>query len=240
MKNKTEKADIETIAMDSWYLKGIAPKTIEFSGKIFSRYIRGGNVLELGPAEGTMTQQLARLADTLTLVEGAPTFCKILQERFPRATVVQSLFEEYSPTIKFDAIVLGHILEHVEDPLQIVINAGQWLAPGGIMLAAVPNARSIHRQAAVLMGLLKSEDELNSNDIHHGHRRVFNPETFRNVFLQARLKIDYFGGYWMKPVSNSQIEQSWTPEMLDAFMALGERYPDIAAELVIVARNEQA
>ena len=49
------------------------------------------------------------------------------------------------------------------------------------------------------------------------------------------MKIDFFGGYWLKPIANSQIEQSWTPEMLEAFMQLGEQYPDIAAEIYVIA-----
>jgi hypothetical protein len=85
------------------------------------------------------------------------------------------------------------------------------------------------------MGLLPFEEAMNEADLHHGHRRVFNPETFRHVFLQAGLNIDLYGGYWLKPGSNRQIEQTWTPEMLEAFMRLGERYPDIAAELYIIA-----
>ena len=44
-----------------------------------------------------------------------------------------------------------------------------------------------------------------------------------------------FGGYWIKPLSNGQIEQNWTAEMLEAFMELGERYPDIAGEIYVVA-----
>ncbi|MCI4429953.1 MAG: hypothetical protein JHC40_12385 [Burkholderiales bacterium] len=72
-------------------------------------------------------------------------------------------------------------------------------------------------------------------DIHHGHRRVFNRESFRGAFLQAGLAIDIFGGYWLKPVSNQQIEQSWSSAMPDAFMSLRERYPDIAAENCVLA-----
>ena len=103
------------------------------------------------------------------------------------------------------------------------------------MISAVPNARSIHRQAAVDMGLLEHEEGMNEMDRHHGHRRVFNPETFRQAFKASGLRIDVFGGYWLKPVSNAQIEESWTPEMLHTFMRLGERYPDIAAEIYVVA-----
>ena len=128
------------------------------------------------------------------------------------------------------------MLEHVADPVQILSLAKTWLNPEGRILAAVPNARSVHRQAAVLMGLLPFEEAMNENDQHHGHRRVFTPETFRNAFLQAGLRIEIFGGYWLKPISSRQIEETWTPEMLDGFMQLGERYPDIAGEIYVIAR----
>ena len=134
---------------------------------------------------------------------------------------------------------MGHVLEHVIDPVSIIELAAKWLAPGGCIFAAVPNSRSIHRQAAVTMGLLEQEDSMSELDIRHGHRRVFNPETFRACFTMAGMTIDSFGGYWLKPVSNSQIEETWTSDMLNAFLHLGERYPDIASENYVVARNKR-
>ena len=233
MKNETNRLD--EIARDSWYVAGIAPRTIEYSGAVFSRYIRGGAILELGPAEGAMTIELMKLSRDITLVDGARTFCDILIEKFPAAKVICSLFEDYRPDKKFDYIILGHVLEHVDDPVGILTLVKSWLAPEGLVLAAVPNARSLHRQAAVIMGLLSCEDQLNETDRHHGHRRVFNPESFRSCFVQSGFKIKVFGGYWMKPVANPQIEANWTPKMLNAFMELGERYPDIAAEIYVIA-----
>ena len=200
----------------------------------------GESILEMGPAEGVMTELLATTGKKLTLIEGSGLFCVNLRRRFPQANTIHSLFEEFEPNELFDNIILGHVLEHVEDPVDILSRAKRWLKPGvGRIFGAVPNARSLHRQAAVIMGILKEEDALNEMDIHHGHRRVFNPESFRNAFSQAGLKIEIFGGYWMKPVSNAQIEASWTPEMLEAFMVLGERYPDIAGEIYIVATAER-
>jgi hypothetical protein len=87
------------------------------------------------------------------------------------------------------------------------------------------------------MELIPTEDSLNDKDRHHGHRIVFNPESFRAAFTRAGLAVDVFGGYWLKPLSNSQIEYSWTPSMIEAFMQLGERYPDIAGEIYVVASN---
>ena len=198
--------------------------------------MRRGHVLELGPAEGVMTELIAPVAPSLTLVEGSARFCEDLARRFPSATVVHSLFEDFSPSQTFDMIVLGHVLEHVADPVDVLRRARGWLSPSGAIFGAVPNARSLHRQAAVVMGLLDAEDALNELDIHHGHRRVFNPESFHQAFTAAGLEIEVFGGYFLKPVSNRQIEASWTGEMVQAFMKLGERYPDIAGELYVVAR----
>lgn len=221
--------------MDSWYAKGVSAKMVEYSFEVFSRHIDGGSVLEMGPAEGLMTPLLLTRAGSLTLLEGAEHFCEDLSRRYPAAKVVHSLFEDYAPEGKFDRIVLGHVLEHVENPVDILRRVSTWLSPKGKVIAAVPNALSIHRQAAVLMGLLPTEHSLNEMDKHHGHRRVFEPASFKAAFAEAGLAIEHFGGYWLKPVSNAQIEKTWTPEMLSAFMVLGEKYPEIAAEIYVVA-----
>lgn len=233
-----ERAHLERISNTSLYAAGANSATIKYSFKIAKRHLVGENLLEMGPAEGVMTELLAATGKKMTLVEGSSLFCNDLRKRFPQATVVNALFEEFQPDEQFDNIILGHVLEHVQDPVDILARTKQWLKPGiGRLFAAVPNARSLHRQAAVVMGLLPRENALNEMDIHHGHRRVFDPELFRNCFLEAGLQIEISGGYWMKPVSNKQIEDHWTPQMLDAFMQLGERYPDIAGEIYIVALN---
>ena len=232
-----ERERLERVANVSLYTTRTGRATIEYSFRIVRRHLTGTTVLEMGPAEGVMSELLANTGMTMTLVEGSALFCSDLGKRLPQAEVVHCLFEDFEPSAgrKFDNIVLGHVLEHVHDPVHILSRAKHWLAPGGRIFAAVPNARSLHRQAAVMMGLLPSEHALNEMDVHHGHRRVFDPESFRNVFYQAGLNIDIFGGYWLKPVSNAQIERDWSTDMLEAFMQLGERYPDVAGEIYVLA-----
>jgi len=173
----------------------------------------------------------------LTVVDGSDLFCRSLRQRFPAVNVQCSLFEQFHPDCQFDTVILSHVLEHVASPTTLLQSVRAWLSPHGAVYAAVPNARSIHRQAAVLMRALPNEHSLNETDIHHGHRRVYGPESFRNEFVAAGLTIRLFGGYWLKPLSNAQIDASWTPDMLEAFMRLGERYPDIAAEIYVVATS---
>jgi 2-polyprenyl-3-methyl-5-hydroxy-6-metoxy-1,4-benzoquinol methylase len=226
---------LEEISRNSLYAAGVMTASIAHAFRCFQPYLRSGSVLELGPAEGVMTELLVGTGSQVTVVEGSATFCQQLSERFPQLRVVHSLFEDFEPTASYDNIVLSHVLEHVEDPTELLRRSRLWLAPGGRVLAAVPNSRSLHRQAAVIMGMLSAEDALNALDIHHGHRRVFNPESFRQAFVTAGFSVERFGGYWLKPLSNSQIDETFTPQMTDAFMRLGERYPDIAAEIFVVA-----
>ena len=233
-----EKSRLEHIANNSLYDKGANAATIHYEFEVFRRFVLPGSILEMGPAEGLMTGHLVDLGQEVVCVDGSEFFSQRLKEKYPSIEVITCLFEDFETDRKFDNIVLGHVLEHVDNPVQILEVAKKFLAPNGILFAAVPNARSLHRQAGVIMGLLQAEDELNELDKHHGHRRVFNPESFRQAFYQSGYNIDYFGGYWLKPVSNSQIEANWTAEMLEAFMKLGERYPDIAGEIYVVASHK--
>jgi 2-polyprenyl-3-methyl-5-hydroxy-6-metoxy-1,4-benzoquinol methylase len=237
MDRATEHDRLANIAADSWYARGLNSTTVAYSMRIFSRYWRPGSCLELGPAEGLATAALARQFDDLTCVEGAETFANSLRERYPGVRVACSIFEEYVPGRTFDNIVLGHVLEHVEHPVEILARVRSWLTPDGRVFALVPNARSLHRQMAVVMGLLESEHSLNAVDLHHGHRRVYDPDSLRRDFLAAGFRIEAFGGYWIKPIANSQLEATWSPEMIDAAMVVGERYPDIAAEIYVVAEH---
>ena len=229
--------DLNDIALNNNHLITPNLASQKFFIERIKHFINEKNVLEMGPADGIMTEKLDPLCECLTLLEGSSVFCNQLRNKFPNIKIINSLFEEYFPEEKYTSIIMGHVLEHVKNPVELLRNVKGWLAPKGNIICAVPNSRSLHRQAAVLMGLLETEDSLNSSDMLHGHQRVFSPETFRNTFIKAGLKINHFGGFLIKTASNQQITDTWSPEMFRAFMEVGERYPDIAAEIFIISEN---
>lgn len=231
-----EKEKLENISRNHSYSKGIMVDSISYCFNILTRHLKGKSILELGPAEGLMTELLIKITEDLTIVEGSKTYSDSLSIKYPKIKVFNNLFENFEPNRKFDTIILGHVLEHVEEPIELLIKIKSWLNDDGIIFCTVPNAESLHRQAAVLMGILESNDTLNNSDIIHGHRRVFSPDLFKSVFNKAELEIIKFGGYWLKPLSNLQIENDWTQQMIDAFMKLGEQYPQIAGEIYIIAK----
>jgi trans-aconitate methyltransferase len=226
---------LELCAGDGIYSAGVNTATNLYSDSIFSRWWHGSSCLEMGCGDGNTTRVLVDSFSDVTVIDGSRALADSVAAEFPGVTVVCDLFERWEPNRTFDTIVLNHTLEHVHDPVQILSLAARWLAPTGVVCASVPNCRSLHRQAAVIMGLLPSEDSLTPSDVRGGHRRVCSPESFRAMFAPAHLRVDHFGGYWMKPVSNAQTDRWFTPEMIDAFMVLGERYPDIAAEIYAIA-----
>ena len=88
------------------------------------------------------------------------------------------------------------------------------------------------------MGLLDTEKTMNETDKKNGHRRVYDIDTLSSDFLSAGLNIIASGGYWLKPESNAQINANWNNNMIEAFLRLGEKYPEIAGEIYLIASTD--
>lgn len=225
---------VESLA--SWYRHkelDFDRRVIQFRYQTLLPYLQGPNGLELGPSQGEMTKFLINHFEKLTIVEGASQ----LLANIPSAAnlvKVHSLFEEYKPSESFNTIVMEHILEHVEKPIDLLERVKKWLAPNGVILIGVPNGNSIHRLAAVKMGLLTHPCELNARDHEVGHRRVYTHSTLIDDLNAAGLKIKEIKGVFFKPVSNQQIQDHWTEEMILGFYELGKDFPELAAEICAV------
>jgi phosphatidylethanolamine/phosphatidyl-N-methylethanolamine N-methyltransferase len=93
------KIDDEVRFFRNWIEKPLSMGAVTPSGKALARtmaaYVdpdRPGPIVELGPGTGPVTEALvAQGVDParLVLVEFDPTFCRLLRERYPSATVVQ-------------------------------------------------------------------------------------------------------------------------------------------------------
>src|ERR1035441_1214765 len=160
----------EQVARTFDYFEGVCAAAAEYSLGIVKRHLVGKRILEVGPANGYMTRSLAKDFD-LTMVEPSETNCQKLRQSFPRAQVISTLVEDFTPSERFDSILLCHLLDHVRDPEQVVRMAGNWLSPGGKIIAISPNSDSLHRQAAVGMGLLPAVNAFSERDKVQGDRK---------------------------------------------------------------------
>jgi 2-polyprenyl-3-methyl-5-hydroxy-6-metoxy-1,4-benzoquinol methylase len=215
---------------------GFDIKLVEKGFYIFKPFFFGTSCLELGPATGYMTRFLIGSFSSVTVVEGA----KSLIDQIPNyrnLKKVNCLFEQFSPMEKFDTIIINHVLEHLEDPVSIIKKAYEWLNDEGICIVGVPNAKSFHRLAAVKMGLLKSEYDLNERDLELGHYRVYDLELLKSHMEQASFKIKLESGIFLKFLSNAQIETFLDDKILDAYFSLAHDFYKNAAEVFVIAHK---
>jgi len=227
--------------LSGWYLKyqlDFDRRMIDYRYRSIKPHLRGPHGLELGPAEGVMTRMLIADFSSLTVVDAAGELLARIPS-LPNLMKVHALFEEFEPGTHFNTIVMDHILEHVAEPVALLNRARDWLAPAGCVVVGVPNGSSFHRLAGVKMGMLREPCELNDRDRALGHRRVYTRESLFRDLQRAALKPSAWGGVFFKPLSNQQIQDTWTQTMMDGFYELGKDFPEYANEIYAVCERPE-
>ena len=131
-------------------------------------YLIGDTVLEMGCGDGTWTYTLLNYFKKVEVVDASKQLLDNIS-KLPGESIKChcSLFEEFTPTHKFDTIIAAHILEHVDNPIKTLYDATRWLTKDGRIIIVVPNAKSIHRQVGVLMRILNNTTQLSDSDPCH-------------------------------------------------------------------------
>lgn len=194
-------------------------------------------VLEMGFGEGTITGPLLAAGHAVELVEGASELCADARVRFGEPLAVHcSYFEDFRPAHRFDTVLALHVLEHVVQVEQVVRQMHDWLAPGGKVIAVVPNAESLHRQLAVRMGLQPQLDSLSPRDHLVGHQRVYDLARFRALFESAGFEVVEEFGYFVKIVPNGMMT-AWKPELIESLTTISDQLPPrLLANIGLVLR----
>lgn len=206
---------------------------IKYRYKTNKAFFKGQTCLELGPADGVMTKLLVDDFKHVDVVDGDNELLTLIPD-YENINKYHSWFEEFVPSRQYDTIIMEHIIEHIANPNEVLNRVYEWLKPDGVLIAGVPNAKSFHRLAAVKMGLLETEYELNARDKTQGHHRVYDLSSFSKEFLDCNFKIVHSGGIFFKPLSNSQIDSQWSSEMIEGFYQLGKDFPDNCADIYVV------
>jgi SAM-dependent methyltransferase len=102
----------------------------------------GARVLDAGAGRGRLVQALRRAGFDAQGIE--PSGRGGLGED---GSVARRAIEEHEDS-DLEAVVLWHVLEHLGDPASSLERVRGWLAPGGLVLAAVPNPVSLQAGVA--------------------------------------------------------------------------------------------
>jgi len=190
-------------------------------GKYFSQYenmlgryivqsvlenMQPGRLLDLACGNGDLTGMMAAHFEEVVGLDASSTHIAEAQKQSIGLTFVHSLAEDYQDREGFNTITMITLLEHVQNPPELLRVVARNLAPGGVLIAHVPNALAVNRKIAKLMGSLADEYELSPFDVNiAGHRRSYDLDLLRNDFEAAGLKIKKMGGVFYKMLSTPQV-----------------------------------
>lgn len=151
---------------------------------------RAGSVLEVGCNTGYFGAALRRSGHTVFGIEmsaaAAEQARQCLNEVFA-GTVEEFLADVSYKDRHFDCIVFGDVLEHLRDPLEILLSLCERLNAGGVVVASVPNITHAAVRA-MLMGDRWQYAERGILD--ETHLRFFDKTAFVRLLDSAGLKIE--------------------------------------------------
>ncbi|CAB3887479.1 class I SAM-dependent methyltransferase [Achromobacter mucicolens] len=204
--------------------------------RIIDRFGRARSLLELGLGHGYTSRIFATASDNHIIVDGASMVIEQFQQNTPdfKGQIVEAYFEDFVPDRRFDIIVMGFILEHVEDPDLILRRYREYLEPGGRVYVAVPNAKSMNRRLGLELGLIDDIYSLNANDVALGHQRQYCRETLGAAVRQAGYRITHEEGIYLKPLPLNVLKT--LPDFdanLQAMLKVGVDFPDLCVALLM-------
>lgn len=204
--------------------------------RIIERFGYCDRLLELGLGHGFTAQLFNAATAHHVIVEGS----QLVIDRFEAANpdldveLVFSYFEEYESDIQFDVIIMGFILEHVDDPELILRRYRKYLKPDGRIFVAVPNAKSMNRRLGLELGLITDIYSLNDNDHALGHKRQYCRDTLKMHLQNQGYKVVYEEGIYLKPLPLNVLKNLDNFEQnLQAMLKVGIEFPDLCVGLLM-------
>lgn len=212
--------------------------------KSFIPFFKAGNFLELGSFKGDFTRKFMPYFDDITCVEASDEAIAIAKNEFgDKIKFVNGLFENVTLPVKYDNIVLTHVLEHIDDPVAVLKKINdEWLSDTGRFFLVCPNANAPSRQIAVKMGLISHNSAITSAEAQHGHKITYALDTLERDARAAGLNVVHRSGIFFKALANFQWDKLLktdiiSNEYLEGCYQLGMQYPDLCSSIFLMCEK---
>ncbi len=202
-------------------------------------HVSGPHVLDLGYIDGTWTDALLAQGHRVDVVEGASAHAAHAAARYssqPGTRVVHALFENFEPDRLYDSVVAGDMLGCIDDPVGLLRRASAWLRPGGVIVATVPNSRSLHRRVGALMEIEATPDAVNDQYRVVGNRWSYDRYLLRHHLSLAGFDVVALRGCLLKPLPSERLID-WDDALLRAFLDIGDELEDYCYYIYGVGRK---
>ncbi|MDP8982369.1 MAG: class I SAM-dependent methyltransferase [Acidobacteriota bacterium] len=151
---------------------------------------RGLSVLDVGCGSGVHGAELKRVhGHRVVGVDLSAESVAKANTRLEEAYVADVTKPELYPFFgvqKFDLILFSDILEHLNDPSDVLVRHFQLLAPGGQVLISLPNVAIWNVRLSILAGRFEYQD---TGTLDRTHVRFFTRGTFNRFAQEAGLEV---------------------------------------------------
>jgi len=212
--------------------------------KSFIPFFKDGNILELGSYKGDFTARLLEHFDKVVCIEVASEVAEEAKLRLgSRVEMIVSTFNDAVLDTKYDNIILTHVLEHIDDPVDVLNKINdEWLDDTGRLFLVCPNANAASRQIAVKMGLITHPEAITTAELSHGHKRTYTLNTLERDVTMSGLKVIHRSGIFFKALASYQLDKVIenniiSTEYLEGCYQLGQQYPDLCSSIFLVCER---
>jgi len=193
------------------------------------------SLLELGLGHGITADAFHRHFRRHVVVDASPAVIANYRQTHPGTDIeiVESYFEAFETDERFEVIVCGYVLEHIDDPVLVLERMRRFLAPGGHLYATVPNAEVLNRRLGHIAGMLPDILALSDHDRLLGHKRYYTIETFKRDIEQAGYRIEKLEGIYLKPLATQQmLSLHLDDKIIEALCVAAIDYPELSCGLL--------
>ena len=204
--------------------------------RIIERFGHCETLLELGIGHGHTASIFNAACERHVIVEGSQVVIDLFRKTHPdfSAELVRGYFEDFKTDDVFDVVVMGFILEHVDDPGLLLDRYKKLLAPEGRMFVAVPNAKSMNRRLGLELGIIDDIYSLNETDLVQGHKRQFCRDTLGQLLTERGYRVVHEEGIYLKPLPLGVLKTLPDFEAnLQAMLKVGVEFPDLCVGLLL-------
>jgi 2-polyprenyl-3-methyl-5-hydroxy-6-metoxy-1,4-benzoquinol methylase len=206
-----------------------------YSKRIISLRPKASSLPELGLGYGVTTEKFSRHFKRHVVVDGSTAVIGNFRKLYPNcpAEIQACMFEEFETDERFDVVVLGFVLEHVDDPVSTMKRFKRFMSPSGSMFLTVPDAGVLNRRLGHLAGLLPDMSAMSEHDELLGHKRYYTAETLTRDIEAATLNVKRMEGIYLKPLTTRQmVSLELSEPIMEAFCEIAINYAELSSSLL--------
>lgn len=164
-------------------MKDLRLKSDRLRFKYINRYLNGHEILDIGSSEGNIHK--------LLLDKNKDK--KIYTLDLKNADYNINLEKPKKINKKFDTVIAGEIIEHLNNPVNFIKYCYSLLTKNGRLILTTPNASGLQ--------YLTNPGWCVNYEDYSGHKQAFTIEMIKRMFTEEKFKLiytDYINAFWIK------------------------------------------